>query len=257
VTDDLARSFEAGADAYEAHRPPYPEALFEDIRRMAGSGWRRRVLDIGAGTGRATVELARRGARVDAVEPSNDMLSVLTERIADEGLTSRVTVRKGTFEDIGVGSSYGAVVAAQSFHWTDSDTRWSRLASLLHSDDRAFLFWNAWALDPAHHDLDLIANVYAAHAPELPADLPRDLGSRMWADDDIDAHPDVRLERRNTYDWAHHMPVAEYIGLLDTISQYALAPEGRRARLYDALTPALGETVRLGGTTLLLVVAPA
>ncbi|MGO1838780.1 MAG: methyltransferase domain-containing protein [Candidatus Microbacterium stercoravium] len=257
MTIDLARSFASGARAYEMYRPPYPAALFDDIRRIAGAGWQRRVLDIGAGTGRAALELARRGARIDAVEPSDDMLSVLTGRLADEGLTSRVTVRKGTFEDIAVGSAYGAVVAAQSFHWTDRSTRWSRLASLLSSDARAFLFWNAWALYPEHHDLRGIARVYAAIAPELPADLPRELGSRMWADEEIDAHPDVRLETRKTYTWTHHMPVSEYIGLLRTVSQYAVAPEALRRRLFEALAPVVGDTVRLTGTTLLLVVAPA
>ena len=78
----------------------------------------------------------------------------------------------------------------------------------------------------------------------------------MWADEEIDAHPDVRLETRKTYTWTHHMPVSEYIGLLRTVSQYAVAPEALRRRLFEALAPVVGDTVRLTGTTLLLVVAP-
>lgn len=255
MTSALARSFESGADAYEAFRPPYPDALFDDIREISGTSWQQRILDVGAGTGRATVELARRGARVDAVEPSNDMLGVLAERLDAEQLAHRVTVRKGTFEDVDPAGRYGGVVAAQSFHWTTRETRWSRLASLLGSAGRGFLFWNAWSLDDGHHDLDAITRVYTRHAPDLPPDLPRDLVSRMWADGEIDDDPGVRLDRRITYSWPHTMATADYLKLLDTISQYAVAPRDTRSRLYEALTPCLGDTVHLAGSTLLLVVA--
>ncbi|HLS93016.1 MAG TPA: hypothetical protein VK015_05820 [Microbacterium sp.] len=65
VRVDAARSFEAGADAYERHRPRYPEQLFDDIRELAGTRWGARLLEIGAGTGRATLALAEREIAAD------------------------------------------------------------------------------------------------------------------------------------------------------------------------------------------------
>lgn len=46
------------------------------------------VLDIGAGAGVFTIPLARRGAKVTALEPAPAMLAVLQERIKFEGLTN-------------------------------------------------------------------------------------------------------------------------------------------------------------------------
>lgn len=97
---DAARSFEAGADAYERHRPRYPEQLFDDIRELAGTRWGARLLEIGAGTGRATLALAERGAEIDAIEPSRDMLDVLAARLASAGLAERVRLREAVFEDV-------------------------------------------------------------------------------------------------------------------------------------------------------------
>ncbi|WP_152186616.1 class I SAM-dependent methyltransferase, partial [Segeticoccus rhizosphaerae] len=78
MTDDAmvrrARSFEQGAGAYDRLRPEFPEQMFDDLAREAGDLLRRPVLEVGAGTGRATLPLVRRGARVVAVEPSADML---------------------------------------------------------------------------------------------------------------------------------------------------------------------------------------
>ena len=47
----------------------------------------RRVLDVGSGTGRAALRLARAGARVTAVDASEPMLAVARQRAADEHLS--------------------------------------------------------------------------------------------------------------------------------------------------------------------------
>src|SRR4051794_41576781 len=62
-------SFGSAAQAYERGRPPYPEAAV-DWLLPAGA---RRVLDLGAGTGKLTRLLVARGLDVVAVEPSAGM----------------------------------------------------------------------------------------------------------------------------------------------------------------------------------------
>jgi SAM-dependent methyltransferase len=47
------------------------------------------ILDVGAGTGRAALMLARGGARVTAVDPSMEMLAVAERRAAEENLAIR------------------------------------------------------------------------------------------------------------------------------------------------------------------------
>jgi len=44
------------------------------------------LLDVGAGSGRVTLDLARRGHRVDALDRDGDLLDALAERAAAEGL---------------------------------------------------------------------------------------------------------------------------------------------------------------------------
>lgn len=53
----------------------------------------RRVLDVGTGTGRAAIALARRGAIVTGVDASGEMLQVAERRAADAG--ARVTFLRG------------------------------------------------------------------------------------------------------------------------------------------------------------------
>ena len=58
----------------------------------------RRILDVGTGTGRAAIALARRGAIVTGVDASAEMLAVAARRAADAGLdpaAARVTFVRG------------------------------------------------------------------------------------------------------------------------------------------------------------------
>lgn len=69
---------------------PIGRLLLEDQEQVLvdflGDVSNARILDLGTGTGRAAIALARRGARVAGVDASREMLSVATRRAADEGL---------------------------------------------------------------------------------------------------------------------------------------------------------------------------
>lgn len=252
-----ARSFEAGAADYERLRPAFPEALFASIRDRAGHRLAGRVLEVGAGTGRATLPLLRLGAAIDVVEPSADMLGVLSGRLDAEGLGDRVDLRRATFEDVDPRARYDLVIAAQSFHWTDPATRWSRLGSLIRPDGLAFLFWDGWSLNPAVHDIAAVEGLYQASAGGLQPDTEDHRSGPSWGESEIEAAPDVHLADTTRYDWDWRLPIQDYLGLLMTTSQYAVADPAVRRRIFTALADILGTHVELNGRTLSLVVSPA
>ena len=72
----LRATFDQAAELYDRARPRYPAALFDDLAGLTGIGPGSRVLEIGPGTGQATVTLAERGCRVVAVELGADLAAV-------------------------------------------------------------------------------------------------------------------------------------------------------------------------------------
>ncbi len=63
------------------------------VARFLGQVAGRTILDVGTGTGRAALALARRGGRVTGVDASAEMLAVAAARAASEGLA--VTFQQG------------------------------------------------------------------------------------------------------------------------------------------------------------------
>jgi ubiquinone/menaquinone biosynthesis C-methylase UbiE len=126
-----AESFGAVAERYDRFRPRYPDALIAELVERQGL----RVLDVGAGTGIASVQLQAAGAEVLAVEPDPHMADVA----AGKGLDVEVA----TFEqwDPG-GRTFELVVFAQSFHWVEPRTALHRVAGLLSPGGRLALLWN-------------------------------------------------------------------------------------------------------------------
>src|SRR6478672_11776732 len=114
VSDDRYRcSFDSVAEIYERTRPGYSdEALAFVAQRLP----LKRVLDLGAGTGKLTRQLVALGADVVAVEPGDAMRAVL-ERVVPEA-----QVLAGSAEEIPLpDASVDTVTAAQAFHWFRTD----------------------------------------------------------------------------------------------------------------------------------------
>jgi protein-L-isoaspartate O-methyltransferase len=64
----LRTGFDRAPEAYQRTRPVCPPRLFGDLIQLAGLRAGDRVVEIGCGTGQATVPLAERGLAVTAVE---------------------------------------------------------------------------------------------------------------------------------------------------------------------------------------------
>ncbi|HEY5988888.1 MAG TPA: class I SAM-dependent methyltransferase [Streptosporangiaceae bacterium] len=78
----LRTTFTEDAELYDRARPGYPPEMFDDLVELAGIGPGCRVLEIGCGTGQATVPLAERGCRIVAVELGAAMAGIARDRLA-------------------------------------------------------------------------------------------------------------------------------------------------------------------------------
>ena len=130
---DRARSFGKVAEAYELGRPGYPD---EAVRWLAGTE-PRQVVDVGAGTGKLTRQLVALGHDVTAVEPSAEMLHILSEAVPGAR-----ALRAGAESMPLPDESVDIVMSAQAFHWFDQPVALAEIARVLRPGGRLGLVWN-------------------------------------------------------------------------------------------------------------------
>src|ERR1035438_6697654 len=157
-----AASFGGAAAVYERGRPSYPAQAIDWLLPPGA----RRVLDLGAGTGKLTRQLRDPG--LDAVPggPSGGMREQLSRSVAD------VQVFPGSAEHIPLGDgSADVVLVAQAWHWVDPHRAVPEVARVLTGGGQLGLLWNV-----RDEQEDWVAElgriVHGDHAQDMASSAP-------------------------------------------------------------------------------------
>ena len=210
-----AASFEHAARAYQRGRPPYPPALLEWVVPRGA----RRVLDLGAGTGKLTTLLTAAGLDVVAVEPSASMRDQLA------AVAPRSAVLAGTAESIPLpDASVDAVVVAQAWHWVDPRLAVPEVARVLRPGGRLSLVWNV--RDHTEPWVALLDTVLERHT-RREIDTEPEVGAPFT---DVD-----RTEIR----WRHRLGRGELLDMVASRSYVIVLDEQQRRDLLGDVTELL------------------
>jgi SAM-dependent methyltransferase len=237
--DDRERrrsTFDEAAELYDRARPGYPAALFDDLAELAGIGPGARVLEIGPGTGQATVPLAERGCRIVAVELGPQLAAVARRNLARFPAVEVVTA---AFEDWPLPPEpFDLVLSATAFHWIDPAVRVGKAADALRPG-------GSLATIATHHvaggDERFFAQAQACYErwdPETPpggVPLPSAAGIH-GSSDELDRSRRFGPAEFRRYEWERNYTTSEYLDLLLTYSGHRALDPPAQAGLLDCIT---------------------
>ena len=237
------------AERYDRVRPSYPDALVDEVIALAGAG---RALEVGAGTGKATLMFAQRGVGVRAVEPSPEMASIARVRCAD---FPGVTIEETDFEDWhGDLHAFALVFSAQAWHWVSPELKYVRAREALTDGGWLAAFWNRpdWGRCAMRDEL---AAAYEKTVPDFGSDPgPMHPGSEIapdrWEDWDAEIASAAGLEdaRTRLYEWNAEYTAQRYVELIATTHDHILLDDTAR----EALLEAVGDVIERHGGSLSL-----
>ncbi|MFI7600879.1 class I SAM-dependent methyltransferase [Actinoplanes sp. NPDC049681] len=229
----LRTTFNEDAERYDRARPRYPQQLFDDLA-AAGARPGARILEIGCGTGKATVSLAERGYRVVAVELGPDMAAVARRNLAPYDSVEVITA---AFEDWPLPDQpFDAVIAATAFHWIDPAVRVVKSADALRPG-------GILATVSTHHIAGGTEAFFAAAQgcyerfdPATPPGLRLE-GAGSIPEDDTELVRSGRFGPAtfHRYEWEQRYSTAEYVDVLMTYSGHRALPDARRSGLLDCI----------------------
>ena len=242
MTEDqnrLRTTFDGAALLYDQVRPGYPEELFDDMVALSRLPPGGRVLEIGCGTGQATVPLARRGYRVLCVELGENLATVARRNLVPY---PRAEVQTGDFEEYPLQEgAFDLAASATAFHWLDPAVAYPKVARALRPGGVIALFWN----EHVHSDasggfFEAAQEVYEREALEIvkPEDhkgLPRpeDLPDRT---EGIEASGLFAGVVRRDYRWEQAYDAEGYVRVLSTYSGHIALDPASRDRLLRSIS---------------------
>ena len=149
------QGFNQLADVYDNNRLDYPEELVKTIIDRANLIIESKVLEIGAGSGKATALFADFGFEIICIEPGADLAEKGKGRFNDKNIKYIVT----TFEDYAEPPKYfDAIISAQAFHWISQPIGYEKCSRTLKKDGCLALFWN---VNLFRDDIDLDRELWA------------------------------------------------------------------------------------------------
>lgn len=113
--NELASSFDAVGQNYEKFRPSYVPELYREIFASCSLNSTSQVLEIGIGTGQATLPFLEVGCQLTAIEPGINLADACKEKFSNY---PNLHLISGKFEDVSLPKeSFDLIYSATAFHW--------------------------------------------------------------------------------------------------------------------------------------------
>ncbi|MHC1695769.1 MAG: class I SAM-dependent methyltransferase [Eubacteriales bacterium] len=156
--NDMQRSiyeFNKMSDYYDKYRPDYPIELIKAIVEKANLNNSSKLLEIGSGSGKATIQFADLGCEIVCIEPGVNSVEQGKVKFISNKNISFITSR---FEDYNEPPEYfDAIISAQAFHWISQPLGYEKCFRTLKKGGYLAPFWHIDLSRDVDLDRELVA----------------------------------------------------------------------------------------------------
>jgi SAM-dependent methyltransferase len=227
-----SQRFDNVAELYDIYRPSYPPELIDAILLHSGIQAGGKILEIGSGTGKATLLFAKRGYPMVCLEPGQNLIDVAAKNLA---AYPNVRFVRNRFEEWEANQEkFDLVISAQAYHWVPEEVRYEITARAMKPHGYLAAFWNMYPGTEGviRHEMD---QVYLKYAPEISApvtDIEHVIASRANSLREYPAFENVVVTR---FPWSAIYDTRSYLGLLNTYSDHLRLSPQRRGILFEQI----------------------
>ncbi|MDO4487784.1 MAG: class I SAM-dependent methyltransferase [Eubacteriales bacterium] len=242
MSRNLADTFNEVATTYDKYRPGYVDELYEDIFRYVSITDSDSCLEIGIGTGLATLPFLNKCGQLTAVEYGHDLADLCSQKFSHY---ENFDVKEGKFEELPIeNDSYKLIYAATAFHWIPEKEGYEKVYSLLEPGGAFARFANhPFRKDDGSGLCEEIDEAYNKYFYPYYNQQPKVI--REYSEEDVKRIAELPLKYGFTdteyhiYHRERHFTADEYISLLGTYSNHIAIEESVKKPFFEAIHEAI------------------
>lgn len=236
------KTFDNTAVSYDAVRPMYVNEIFDEIFRYKTMDENSSALEIGIGTGKATLPFLEKGCSVCALEPGENLAVIAEEKYREYG-TFELHVQ--TLQEFDCPSeAFDLIYSATAFHWIPEEYGYKRVYELLKEDGVFARFAYHASPDRGRRELAReIQQLYKAYMNSSKEPKIFDLEDARALAQTAEKYGFADTEYY-IYETAKDFTADEYMELLRTYPDHMRLEEEKREKLFQGIYDAIN---RYGG----------
>ncbi|MBW9172833.1 class I SAM-dependent methyltransferase [Clostridium estertheticum] len=203
---------------YDKWRPTYCKELFNDIIQYSKLDRNKKAVEVGVGTGQASLPFLMTGCDVTAIELGKNLAEYSKEKFKEY---KNFSVYNTSFEDFECNdNSIDILYSATAFHWIPEDIGYPKALKVLKNDGTLALFWNK-PFVKREDDLlhQKIQNIYQKYRPSNAKFIENDTARYNKISKTIQSYGFRDLELK-LYHQTRIFNSTDYISLLNTYSDH-------------------------------------
>lgn len=229
--------FGSAAEIYQQSRSDYPAALYQFILAGSKLGERCKTLEIGPGTGIASIQLSALGAKpLVLLEPDQGFNQHLNTLFAKQ---AEVEIIQQAFEDWFVEpASFDLVVAATSFHWLEPKQRLQKIAQCLKVSGQLALLWNCYVDEDQQDEFHNATQSLLSGLPQSPSEGANNVSFALDVNaraEEFARHSCFGELRHKQVKWCLQLTTAQLVALYSTFSVISSLSVARQQSLLKQL----------------------
>lgn len=239
IIKGLETTFNSVYTEYDRWRPTYVKELYDDIFDEKEINSSSNVLEVGIGTGQATLPILRTGCNLTAIELGDKLAEFSRYKFKNY---ENFNVKNLAFQDIEYPSnSFDLIYSATAFHWIPEDIGYTKVFDMLKSGGVFARFANHPFKDKKRN------NIHTAFEKIYAKYMPVSSGGDEYSEENVQNIANIAYKygfidiSYRLYHRTRTFTANDYTLLLSTYSDHIAIEEKTRMKFFDEIKDAIND----------------
>ncbi len=233
INHSLRTAFGKVASLYDKSRVTYPKQLIDDIITYSKINLNGKIVDVGCGTGQATLPFAEKGYQITGLDISKELITIAKKKCSPfkTAQFKLSSFEKAKFNE----NSVDLIISGLAWHWVKPEQRYQKAHKMLTENGALAFFWSYQQSGKSTvvKEVGKVLEIYGGKGAGPVGSRMKDYAAFVY--EEIKRNHLFRNVKQKEYSIPTPFSREKYAGLVLTYSWVLKLPKNQQIKLKDDL----------------------